>query len=213
MMQHLQMYNFDCQFRSDNSSPTICKYQSLKLGHIVSTSNFFCNLMCPKNVYLYGEHNIDFIKTCFHRRYNKEFIYKVINKYNTKTIIKIPEIWNDVNYTFIELLKPYDWFIDVGLTGSITVDGVTNHKDIDIIIYINDIDKYVSWNKDHILPKTINNLKIDYYIHIDPYPQFFVSLWPNQNKIIINEKFANNIICPENYTIVYKNDINLECLE
>lgn len=203
MTQQLPQFDFECQYRADNTSPSICKYQSLRLGHIVSTSYIFCNKVCPKNVYINGQQDDNFIKKCFHRRYDKHFISEVIDKYRKQTTIMVPEIWGKINETFSSLMKNQDWFKDVGLTGSIIVDGVTNHKDIDIVIYITDIDKYIGWKTSNDLPSHIDNLKIDYYIYIDPMVQFFTSLWPNQNTVIINKQFSNNIKVPKEYSVLY----------
>lgn len=207
MMQ--QLYEFDCQFRYSNESPAICKYQSLRLGHIVKTSYLFCNYNCPKNVYADGQEDNNFLKKSFDRRYNKDFIQKVVNKYKKKTTIVIPEIWTDINTFYTSLLKKYSWFIDVGMTGSVVVDGVKDHKDIDVIIYINNIDEYVKWISNNELPSYLNDKKIDYYIYTDPYCQFFVSVWPNSKKIIMNEKFVNNISVPKKYLIELNKGLDL----
>ena len=203
MMQQLPQFDFECQYRADNTSPSICKYQSVRLGHIVSTSYIFCNKVCPKYAYQDGQEDSMFLKRCFNRRYDKDFIQKVVGKYKQKTTIIVPELFDKINKTFGCLIKNQDWFKDVGLTGSIIVDGVTNHKDIDIVIYITDIDKYIGWKTSNDLPSHIDNLKIDYYIYIDPMVQFFTSLWPNSNTIIVNKQFSNNIKVPKDYSILY----------
>jgi hypothetical protein len=202
-------YNFDCQFRCGNNNPSVCKYQSLRLGHIVKTSHLFCNNSCPKNVYIDGQEDHDFLKKVFNRRYDNYFIEKVLNKHHKKTTIIVPKIWKNINTTYTSLLKKYSWFLDVGMTGSIVVDGIKNHKDIDVIIYINNIDRYVEWISNNELPSHIDNTKIDYYMYIDPYCQFFTSVWPNSKKIIMNEKFVNNIIVPKEYSIELNKGLDL----
>jgi hypothetical protein len=209
MTQQLPQFDFECQYRSDNASPSICKYQSLRLGHIVRTSYIFCNKVCPKCVHQDGQEDSIFLKRCFNRRYDKDFIQKVVDKYREKTTIIVPEIWNNINTAYTLLLKKYSWFVDVGMTGSVVVDGVKNHKDIDVIIYINNIDQYVEWISNNELPTHIDEKKIDYYIYIDPYCQFFVSVWPNSKKIIMNEKFVNNISVPKEYSIELNNGLDL----
>jgi hypothetical protein len=209
MTQQLPRFDFECQYRADNTSPSICKYQSLRLGHIVSTSYIFCNKICPKNVYIDGQEDSMFLKRLFDRRYDKDFIQKVVNKYKKKTNIIVPEIWTSINSTYTSLLKKYSWFVDVGMTGSVVVDGVKEHKDIDVIIYINDIDGYIDWISNNELPSRVDNNKIDYYIYIDPYCQFFVSVWPNSKKIIMNEKFVNNISVPKEYSIELNKGLDL----
>lgn len=203
------LYQFDCKFRCGTDSPSVCKYQSLRLGHIVQTSHLFCNNNCPKNVYIDGQEDNNFLKKVFDRRYDKDFIQKVVNKYKKKTTIIVPEIWTSINATYTSLLKKYPWFVDVGMTGSVVVDGVENHKDIDVIIYINNIDEYIEYISNNILPSHVHNKKIDYYIYIDPYCQFFVSVWPNSKKIIINEKFVNNISIPKEYSIELNKGLDL----
>lgn len=208
MMLQSQQFDFECKFRHKDTNRHICSYQSIRLGHLVGTSYLFCN-NCPKNVYLDEQQDDNFIKKCFHRRYDKHFISEVIDKYSKQTTIIVPKIWKTVDKTFINL-KNQDWVKDIGLTGSIIVDGVSNHKDIDIVIYIKDINKYIEWKTTNDLPSHIDTLKIDYYIYIDPMVQFFTSLWPNSNRIIMNEQFSNNITIPKNYSIIYNNfDFNL----
>lgn len=205
MTQQSSKFNFDCQFRCGNKSPAICKYQSLRLGHIVKASYLFCNNSCPKNIHEHAQEDDNFLKKCFNRRYDINFIKEVIDKYKKQTTIIIPKIWDTINTTLVPLLKDYSWFKDIGLTGSVIVDGVTNHKDIDVVIYINNIDAYTEWHDNNVLPSHISDYKIDYYIYIDPYCQFFVSLWPNSNSIIINKNFEHNVKIPTNYNISYNN--------
>lgn len=205
MKQQSHQFNFDCEFRCGNTSPSICKYQSLRLGHIVKTSYLFCNNSCPKKVYLNGEEDNNFLKECFNRRYDINFIQEVINKYKKQTTIIIPKNWQTIYNTFFPLLSQYSWFNDIGLTGSCIVEGVTNHKDIDVVIYINNIDDYITWQNNNTLPSHIDNTKIDYYIYVNPYCQFFVSVWPNSKSVIINKNFENNVKIPVGYSVSYNN--------
>jgi len=210
------MYNFNCQFRESDNSPCICKYQSLKLGHIVKTSSLFCNHECPKNVYEQGEEDKEFLIKCFNRRYNHEFINKVINKFAKQTKLIVPSIWPEVFRTLYDILSQELWFDDIGLTGSIIVDGVDNQKDIDIVIGIKDINEYIQWSKNNSLPNYINNIKTDYYLYATPMDQaketicgsFFLSLWPNKKIIYTNELFKKNIIFPNDYQVFYNNIID-----
>jgi len=201
----LIMYKFDCQFRYNNNSPTACSYQSCRLGHIVNTSYLFCNNSCPQHIYLDNQEDPIFLKKCFHRRYDKNFISEVIQKYKIKTTIIVPDIWNIINETLRSFIQNQDWFVDIGLTGSIIVQGVSNHKDIDVVIYTKDIKKYIEWKTNNSFPSYINGTKIDYYIYTDPMVQFFTSLWPNSQTIILNSQFAENITVPLNYKILYNN--------
>lgn len=201
-------YNFECDYRVNNNSPTVCKYQSLRLGHLVGVSHLFCNHVCPKHIYDEGSEDIDFIKKCFHRRYDSVFLDKVLKKHKTKTNIIVPDIWNGIYNIFNNLLCDNDWFIDIGITGSIIVDGVFNHKDIDIVIEINNIDKYIEWVNNNTLPKHINHIPIDYFIYIESQNQFFTSLWPNKKAVYMNSYFESNITIPLDYTIRYNKGID-----
>lgn len=212
-MQQLPQYNFDCQFRCGNDNPTICKYQSLRLGHLVKTSHLFCNNVCPSKVYKEGVEDIDFLKTCFDRRYDKNFIDEVVLKYKTPTKLIVPDIWKAIEHKIYNILFKEIWFQDIGLTGSIIVDGVNNHKDIDIVISINNIDGYIEWNKNNKLPTKINFIKADYYIYVETTNQFFTSLWPNQKRVYLNKIFEDNITIPEGYEKVYNNPLNSEILD
>lgn len=212
-MQQLRQYNFDCQFRCGNDNPTICKYQSLRLGHLVKTSHLFCNNMCPSKVYEHGEEDITFLKKCFDRRYDKNFLDEVLAKHKTPTKLIVPEIWKGIEHKIYNVLFKEIWFQDVGLTGSVIVDGVNNHKDIDIVISINNIDEYIEWHKNNKLPEKINFIKADYYIYIETTNQFFTSLWPNQKKVYLNKIFEDNISIPEGYEKVYNNPLNSEIFD
>lgn len=209
------MYNFDCKFRYDNESPSVCKYQSTRLGHVVYTSSLFCNSSCPKHVYEHGQEDVYFLKKCYHRRYDKDFLDKVIKKYQKQTQLIVPDIWLEVNNVFCTLLKQESWFVDVGLTGSSIVSGVENHRDIDVVISINNIDQYLEWRKVNktILPTHINSIKIDYYFYTDICNQFFVSLWPNQKLVYIHHSFLKNTTFPDGYNIQHNLGINSEILD
>lgn len=212
-MQQLPQYNFDCQFRCGNDNPTVCKYQSLRLGHIVKTSHLFCNHSCPSQVYNEGKEDIPFLKKCFNRRYDTNFIDNVLLKHNTPTKLIVPDIWKGIESKIYNLLFKEIWFQDIGLTGSIIVDGVNNHKDIDIVLSINNIDDYIKWNKNNKLPDKINFIKTDYYIYVETVNQFFTSLWPNQKKVYLNKAFEKNITIPSDYTIEYNNPLNIEIFD
>jgi hypothetical protein len=206
----MNQFNFDCKYRLGCASPAICSWQSNRLGHIVTTSNTFCN-QCPDHVRSNGYEDKDFLKKCFNRRYDKNFLSKLYNKYNKENIITIPNNWNEVNNQFC-YLKNYDWFIDIGLTGSYIVDGLSNHKDIDIIFWIKNIENYADWLKYNTLPNYFQNIKVDYYIFLEPYYQFFISLWPNQKTIYVNNYFTTNIMTSSDIKIIY-NDYYEKLLE
>jgi hypothetical protein len=196
------MFDFDCQYRIGCDSPAICEWQSKRLGHVVTTSYLFCR-QCPINVYKYGQNNKDFLKKCFYRRYDKTFFDKLIKKYVNHTKIICPNNWKIINDQF-SFLKKYSWFVDIGLTGSYIVENVENHKDIDIVFWVKDIRSYAEWLKNNNLPeKILDGTKIDYYIFLEPYYQFFISLWPNQKKIFTSKYFSSNISSGEDLKIVY----------
>lgn len=198
------MFKFDCKYRLGSNSPAVCLWQSQRLGQVAHTSYLFCD-RCPSEVRSLGAENKDFLKTCFHRRYDQNFLNKLYNKYTTHTKIIIPNNWNSIN-DFFSPYKQYSWFIDVGLTGSLIVDGISNHKDIDIIFWIKNIEEYVEWLKYNSLPKVFENYKIDYYIFLEPFYQFFVSLWPNSKKLYINNYFNSDSISVQSEISVVRND-------
>lgn len=185
------MFKFECQHRLGSQSPAVCLWQSQRLGQLANTSYLFCD-QCPISIRRDQQENKDFLKKCFHRRYDKNFLNKLYNKYSKETNISIPNNWQDIN-DYFSYLKQYDWFIDIGLTGSYIVKGLDNHKDIDIILWIKNIPDYINYINQNPLPIQFNSLKIDYYIFLEPYYQFFISLWPNQQKIYINNYFTANI--------------------
>lgn len=185
------MFKFECQHRLGSQSPAVCLWQSQRLGQVAKTSYLFCD-QCPLSVREHGQENKDFLKKCFHRRYDKNFLNKLYNKYDKETSIIIPDNWQEID-NYFEYLKQYDWFVDIGLTGSCIVQGLSDHKDIDIILWIKNIEDYVSWSDSNSLPAHFNSIKIDYYIFLEPYYQFFISLWPNQQKIYVNNYFTANI--------------------
>jgi hypothetical protein len=185
------MFKFDCQYRLGSQSPAVCLWQSQRLGQVAHTSYLFCD-QCPLQVRSQGKEDKDFLKKCFNRRYDKDFLNKLYHKYDKQTDIVVPNNWQEIN-NYFNNLKQYDWFIDIGLTGSYIVKGLDNHKDIDIILWIKNITDYVSWSKANSLPTHFNSIKIDYYIFLEPYYQFFISLWPNQEKIYVNNYFTANI--------------------
>ena len=198
------MFDFDCQYRIGTDSPATCVWQSERLGHVVKTSYLFCK-NCTSNVHKNGDNDKDFLKKCFYRRYNKNFFEKLSKKYINHTKILCPKNWSMINDKFAEL-KKLPWFIDIGLTGSYIVDGVNNHKDIDIVFWINNIQQYSIWLENNHLPEYMfDNLKTDYYIFLKPYYQFFVSLWPNQKKIFTSKYFSANISTTEDLEIIYDN--------
>ena len=198
------MFNFDCQYRIGHDSPAICEWQSKRLGHIVKTSYLFCNHQCPKNVYEFGQHDKEFLKRCFYRRYDNNFFSKLTNKYISHTKIICPKNWQDINNKF-SFLKKQSWFVDIGLTGSYIVENIDSHKDIDVVFWINNIRDYAKWSEANILPDRLFNIKIDYYIFLEPYYQFFISLWPNQKRIFTSKYFSSNISTSEEFEIFYDN--------
>lgn len=198
------MFDFDCKYRIGCESPCVCEWQSKRLGHIVKTSCLFCNNKCPKDVYEFGNNNKEFLKTCFYRRYDKNFFVKLVNKYINHTKIICPNNWEKINREF-SFLREQSWFVDIGLTGSYIVENVESHKDIDVVIWISDIREYAKWLENNILPEKLYDIKVDYYIFLKPYYQFFISLWPNQKKIFTSKYFGSNISTSEEFEILYDN--------
>lgn len=209
-------FNFDCKHRLGELSPAICKWQSCRLGQVIKTTNIFCKY-CPENVRIHNENSSQFLVKCLHRRYQKDFVCKILNKYRLGATIHIPECWKEI-FTKLSYLKNEPWLIDIGMTGSTIVEGLTNHKDYDILLWISDIDKYVEWSLKNKLPETIGSKKTDFYIFTEPDVQFFVSLWPNLSKVYIHEYFKSKIKVNENIEIQYTdkisqiwNILDLEC--
>jgi hypothetical protein len=198
------MFNFDCKYRLGSNSPAVCLWQSQRLGQIAYTSYLFCE-RCPLEVRSSGSENKDFLKTCFNRRYDENFLNKLYNKYSSSTKIIVPDNWNKIN-NFFSSYKKQPWFVDMGLTGSLIVDGVLNHKDIDIIFWIKNIEEYVEWLNKNSLPQFFENSKIDYYIFLEPFYQFFISLWPNQKKIYTSKYFNAQISSANDFEIVKYED-------
>jgi hypothetical protein len=201
-------FNFTCDYRIGDINPAICLWQSKRLGQIIKTTHLFCN-QCPSNVYQNKNEDPAFLKKCLNRRYNDTFVNKLYNKYTEHTKIILPNNWTEISNSF-NILKQENWFVDLGLTGSYIVKGVENHKDIDIILWINNIIDYLNWIEYNTLPGFIlDSIKVDYYLFLEPHYQFFVSLWPNQKKIFTSSYFHNNISCDdETLEIVYNNTLD-----
>jgi hypothetical protein len=208
------IFTFNCQYRLGNQSPAICLWQSEKLGHIVKTSNLFCN-RCPSGVYMDGDNNKEFLQKCFERRYDKNFLCKVLNKYSTETKIIIPDIWYSI-FNTLQYVLDQPWCLDIGLTGSCIVNGAQNHADYDIVFRINNITEYNRWISQNSLPELIGKHKTDYYFYTNSDFTFFCSLWPNNKIIEIGNLFIPIIVTDLDFEIRYPKNIifnlyDIEC--
>jgi len=184
-----------------------CKYLTNSVGRLHPVGKSFCNLTCKKtgpynNKQLSPEDNRAFIIKSL-KGYNpffyidQKFIDRVLKTYKLPVDIIIPDEYNNIK-KHLNFLNDFKGFKKFLMTGSaITKNAKRPLKDLDVLLWFNNIDGYLNVKNSNILPISIDGIKVDYFVVIGDELQlsalFFCCLDVEDNKLYKSKWFELNL--------------------
>ena len=171
--------------RDPNNGNGYCRYLTNKVGRLFSLNKRLCNLDCPRFGPKNGQCCNDeqkFLNLAFtsFSPVHIMLVEKLLTNYSLPTDIIIPNEWDEIKNSLF-FLKQYSGFKQFLITGSaITKNAKRPLKDLDIVLWFNNIEEYLEKQISSLLPPKIGGITVDYFICIgeeDQIPNlYFVSL-------------------------------------